>query len=129
MAHRDDITNTILEACKAVAPQVNWGFSLTGARKSNLIEGTVTCNEVNYNWISKDEQHGTAQYDIVIIELDGDINIDTMADDLFSCFNATNMGGLCYSVNITRVVFGAVANISTSKVVKIEMDVEYPIDL
>lgn len=127
MATRKQITSAILTACKAVAPGVSWGFALTGARKSNLLEGTVSCDEIKFKELSKDVQHATARYNIIVIELDGDTDIDAIADDLFSCFNGTEMGGLCYGVDVNRIVYGAVQGINTSKVVKIELDVEYAI--
>ena len=129
MAQRNDVTNTMLKACEALLPQVKWGFNLTGARKSNFIEGTISCDQVEFEWVSKDKQNAKAQYSIIIIQLDGDADVDSMADTIFNCFNDTIMGGLVYRVNIKRIAYGAIQGLSTSKVVKLELDVEYPVDL
>lgn len=129
MAKRTAVRDAILNACKAIAPGVSWGYALTGARKSNLVEGSVVCNSVNFDWISKkDVQHATAQYNIIIIELDGNVDIDTIADDIFTVFNNTNMSGLVYSVDVTRIAYGAIPGAAKSSVVKIELDVEYPVE-
>lgn len=128
MAKRIDIINTILEACKAVVPEASWGFRITGAKKSNLIEGTVTCDEATFEWIAKGKQHATSKFNIVLIELDGTHDIDSIADRLFDVFNGSNMGGMCYNVNITRAVYGAIPAVLNSKAVKLELDVEYPVN-
>ena len=128
MATRYESNETILNACRAITPDIIWGFTLKGARKSNCVEGTVSCDEITFENISKDKQHAKAEYKITIIEMDGDADIDAMADLIFKCFNGTNMGGLAYSVNVTRILYGAVLNAPTSKAVQLYLDVEYPVD-
>lgn len=128
MATRNEITDTILNACKSLIPSVKWDFMLLGAKKSKFIEGTVTCDSVEFEKISKDRRNAKAKYNIVIIELNSNEDIDAYGDLLFKCFDGVNMGGLCYSVDVTRISYGANPNIPTSKAIKLELDVVYPID-
>ena len=129
MTTRLEVTNTILNACKSVAPQVNWTFNIMGAYKSNKIEGTVTCNELKFTHESKATNYPyvvvEADYDIIIVDMQGETDIDIIADNLRSVFDGSNMGGLVYDVRVNRIAYGAVQGYTKSSVVKLEMKISY----
>ena len=129
MATRNEITSTILTACQAVVPDIKWGLAFTGANKSKEIEGTVSCDEITFKQVAKGETHATAEYSIFIVDMGRGYDVDAAADALFSIFNRSNMGHICYNVSVNRIVYRAVIGVPASNICKLELTIEYPFNV
>lgn len=129
MATRNDITSTIFTACQAVIPDIKWSYVFTGANKSKDVEGTVSCDKITFKELAKGETYATANYTIFIIDMGKGYDVDSAADALFKVFNQSNMGNICYNVDIKSITYGSVIGVPASSLCKLEMTVEYPFEV
>ena len=129
MSTRKDITFAILEACKTVLPDVSWNVNVVGVNKSNVVEGAISCDRINLIHEAKGITHASALYNIYILDMSNNCDVDNAADVLFDVFNEQNMGGLCYNVRINSIVYGAIQGYKQSSLCKVEMIVEYPFNV
>ena len=129
MTKRKDISDTILYACKSVLPDIDWNARMVGADRNNGIAGTVSCDKIDFINEAKGIVHATASYEISIIDLSNNYDVDSAADELFDVFNDSNMGGICYSVQIKRVTYGSIQNRPDANVCIMQLVIEFPYEV
>lgn len=129
MALRNEINETILSACKALLPDIQWTYRLVGAERSKNIQGTISCDRIDILNKSKDLTHALGKYEIFIIDFTGNYDVDTASDTIVDAFNKTNMGGLCLSSEVTRIVYGSAQGYRDSNVCMISLEIEFQYDI
>lgn len=127
MAARVDVTNTILEACKTLVPAAEWTVYLKGGSRGNGLYGSVSCDRTEFEQQAKGLTWAKADYKLDIVDMNGENDVDAMADILFEAFNGTDMGGLVYDVSVNRIIYGSVPTSASAEVVELELSVTYTV--
>lgn len=129
MSTRKEINGLVLDACRAVLPEVNWTLRLVGAEKGKGPQGSVSCDRIDLINKTKELTHAIGKYEIYIIDFIGDYDVDAAADTLVDVFNKTNMGGFCVFCEVKNIVYGSVQGSRDSNVCLINIEVEYEYDV
>lgn len=129
MALREEINETILTACRSILPDIQWTSRLVGAERGRGVQGTISCDRIEFINKSKQKTHGLAKYEIYVISFDGTYDVEEAADTIFDTFNKTNMGGLCVFSEVTRIIYGSAQGYKDSDVCMLNIDVEFEYDV
>lgn len=125
MALRNEIEETILTACRNVLPDIQWTSRLVGAEKGKGVQGTISCDRIDFINKSKEITHGRAKYEVYVIDFVGTYDVESAGDIIIDTFNKTNMGGVCVFSEVTRVIYGSAQGYKDSNVCMVNLEVEF----
>ena len=122
---RNEVTQAIIECLKNAVPEVPWGVRITGANRSKVVEGSVTCDRVSFEYDSKDSLVAKATYLIYIIDPNSTENVDVLGDKVFFALNNDDLDGVVICGDVTNITYGSAPGITGSGVVLLNYSVEY----
>lgn len=122
---RNEITNAILDTLTTNIPSVPWTSKIIGVATSNTVEGTVACDSVTYQYDAKDSLVARATYYIYIVDLNSTNDVESVADQVFSVLNNSDLDGALIVGDIVRINYGVSPGKPNSSAVLLEYVVEY----
>lgn len=122
---RNEITNAILDTLTTNIPSVPWTSKIIGVATSNTVEGTVACDSVTYQYDAKDSLVARATYYIYIVDLNSTNDVESVADQVFSVINNSDLDGALIVGDIVRINYGVSPGKPNSSAVLLEYVVEY----
>ena len=124
---RESITDAILKIVEEAAPDVRWASRLRGANRSDQIEGSISCDRVDYTYKAKGLTFARATYSIYLVDINSLEGVDEQADKVFVALHDRDIFGNCTKALITSVQYGAAKENSNVGVALLTLDIEYQI--
>lgn len=125
MSRAREVTNALADIIKEAVPSVKWNINIVGASAGKGVEGTISCDEVNFEQDAYDICTATAIYSIYVLDINGRTDVDDLSDTLFEVLHNNDLGGLIDNGVVKRIVFGAVTNNAKAVAMLMEYQVEY----
>ncbi len=108
MSKRTDITDVLMGLLKDQMPDVHWGSLVTGANRTSRLEGTVTCDRITYQEMTKSARKGVMTYSIYLLDTQSIEGVDALADELDALLTQyPDLGGWCTGSRVKEIIFGA----------------------
>lgn len=126
MSRRAEITDVLTGLLQAEIPNVHWGTLVTGANRTNRLEGTVSCDRVTYTEQTKTARKGTMTYSIYLMDTKSVEGVDVIADtvdDVLTIYS--DLGGWCTSSRVKDIIFGAAQGKNNVGIALIEYEVSF----
>lgn len=127
MNTRENVTAAILEIAKNTVPSVKWATKLVGANRGGDIEGSVSCDRIDYTYKAKGLTFAQASYSVYIVDVNSVDGVDGFADELFDALHDSDLNGTCVKALITRVQYGAANGYPNVGVVLLTLEAQYQI--
>lgn len=107
MSRRTEITDVIMGLLQDQIPEVHWSSLVTGAGRSNKLEGTVSCDRITYVEMTKSGRKGVLTYSIYLLDTASVEGVDALADKLDALLTKYHdLGGWCIDSQVKEIVFG-----------------------
>lgn len=107
MSRRTEITDVIMGLLQDQIPEVHWSSLVTGAGRSNKLEGTVSCDRITYVEMTKSRRKGVLTYSIYLLDTASVEGVDALADKLDALLTKYHdLGGWCIDSQVKEIVFG-----------------------
>lgn len=107
MSRRTEITDVIMGLLQDQMPEVHWSSLVTGAGRSNKLEGTVSCDRITYVEMTKSGRKGVLTYSIYLLDTASVEGVDALADKLDALLTKYHdLGGWCIDSQVKEIVFG-----------------------
>lgn len=107
MSRRTEITDVIMGLLQDQIPEVHWSSLVTGAGRSNKLEGTVSCDRITYVSMTKSGRKGVLTYSIYLLDTASVEGVDALADKLDALLTKYHdLGGWCIDSQVKEIVFG-----------------------
>ena len=107
MSRRTEITDVIMGLLQDHIPEVHWSSLVTGAGRSNKLEGTVSCDRITYVEMTKSGRKGVLTYSIYLLDTASVEGVDALADKLDALLTKYHdLGGWCIDSQVKEIVFG-----------------------
>ncbi len=125
MSKRIEVTNAIIGLLKKKVPEANWNASITGVNRSSKLEGTVTCDRIEYNYEAYDVLTAKAVYSIYIVDMNSIEGVDDIADKAFVLLNNSDLAGTITEGLVSKIIYGTAQGKQNAGVALLEYVVEY----
>lgn len=107
MSRRQEVTDAIERILKYELPEVPWTVLVKGIKRSKQTEGTISCDEVTFNFDAKGSRNAQALYSISAVAAGDSVDIDTLADNLDKVIlNNPTLDNWATTARITQIFFG-----------------------
>lgn len=126
MSRRTEITEVLLGLLWDQLPEVHWSSLVTGASRTNRLEGTVSCDRITYQEMTKTARKGIMSYSIYLMDTQSIEGVDTLADkldDLLTKYD--DLGGWCSGSRVKEIIFGAAQGKSNAGLALINYEVYF----
>ncbi len=89
-------------------PDVHWGSLVTGANRTNRLEGTLSCDRITYKKKKKNGRKGVLSFSIYLLDTQSIEGVDALADELDAILTQyPDLGGWCTDSRVKEIIFGA----------------------
>ena len=89
-------------------PDVHWGSLVTGANRTNRLEGTLSCDRITYQEMTKNGRKGVLSFSIYLLDTQSIEGVDALADELDAILTQyPDLGGWCTDSRVKEIIFGA----------------------
>ena len=106
MSRRTEITDVIMGLLQDQIPEVHWSSLVTGAGRSNKLEGTVSCDRITYVEMTKSGRKGVLTYSIYLLDTASVEGVDALADKLDALLTKYHdLGGWCIDSQVKEIRF------------------------
>lgn len=124
MSKREEVTRALMDLLAHGVPEVSWSQTLTGAVRSKKLEGTISCDRINFEYNAKNVRMATASYDIYLMDPDTLDGVDGLADKIDNLLNENwHLGGIATNSAVKEIIFGAAQGKTNAGMVLIRFDV------
>lgn len=121
---QSELTKIIVDYLSSNIP-IDWNGRLTGATLSNKVEGSVTCDRVDFHYDEKVCLVASATYKIYILDANSMEDVDELADKVFHLLNNDDLNGVLIDGLITNITYGSAQGLPKSGLVALTYNIEY----
>lgn len=108
MSRRKEITDVLFDLLQDQIPEVHWGTLVTGANRTNRLEGTISCDRITYQEMTKQSRKGVLTYSIYLLDTQSIEGVDEIADEIDAILTQyPDLGGWCTDSRVKEIIFGA----------------------
>lgn len=127
MSTRTEVTSALVEIIREAVPSVPWTVNVTGSNVSKGIEGTLSCDRVDFSQEARDIIFATATFTIYVVDMSGNEEIEDIGDILFDALNCTDANGTCLICSVKSIVYGAPRGNTKASALLMELEAEYQV--
>lgn len=107
MSTRREVEEGLFSLLKDAFPQVHWNLERKGAARSAGLEGSLTCERVEFEWLDKQRKAATVTFSIFIIDAGNQVGADLLSDDIIEYLSENRtLGGLVFDSICNEVLYG-----------------------
>ncbi len=126
MSRRTEITDVIMGLLQDQLPEVHWNSLVTGASRTNRLEGTISCDRVTYVEMTKSGRKGVMSYSIYLMDTQSIEGVDALADKLDELLTRyDDLGGWCSGSRVKEIIFGVAQGKSNAGLALINYEVYF----
>ncbi len=108
MSRRTEIMDVLMGLLQDQMPDVHWGSLVTGANRTNRLEGTLSCDRITYQEMTKNGRKGVLSFSIYLLDTQSIEGVDALADELDAILTQyPDLGGWCTDSRVKEIIFGA----------------------
>lgn len=126
MSKLQDVTESLLNVCAQVVPEVKWGVAVIGANVGKEPEGTVSCDKVSFEHTARRCVLATAEFSVYVIDINANIRVEDIGDKLFDALMLTDFDGSILVGKVKNISYGTPKGVSKAVAMVLEFEAQFP---